>query len=116
MRCTPRSPRCSAPAEFTGVRSEGVPRRPDDHLHQPSLTTMVTISGLSADQVRIDGWIAPGGEVSVELRTRDRTFTVSSDADGRFVFDERAAWPCPVRLHPRAGGDGPGVVTPTIEL
>ena len=31
---------------------------------------MITMTALSADRVRVDGWIAPGGGVDVELRTR----------------------------------------------
>jgi hypothetical protein len=74
-------------AELTGVRSAGAADTQSITFTSTSLTTMVTITVLSADRVRIDGWLAPVGEVSVELRTRDRTLSVTSDADGRFVFD-----------------------------
>ena len=103
-------------AEFTGVRSAGAADTQSITFTSTSLTTMVTITVLSADQVRIDGWLAPVGEVSVELRTRDRTFTVSSDADGRFVFESVPRGLAQFAMHPRAGEDGPGVVTPTIEI
>lgn len=103
-------------AEFTGVRSAGAADTQSITFTSTSLTTMVTITVLSADQVRIDGWLAPVGEVSVELRTRDRTFTVSSDADGRFVFESVPRGLAQFTMHPRAGEDGPGVVTPTIEI
>jgi hypothetical protein len=103
-------------AELTGVRSAGAADTQSITFTSTSLTTMVTITVLSADRVRIDGWLAPVGEVSVELRTRDRTLSVTSDADGRFVFESVPRGLAQFVMHPRAGENGPGVVTPTIEI
>jgi hypothetical protein len=103
-------------AELTGVRSASAADTQSITFTSTSLTTMVTITVLSADRVRIDGWLAPVGEVSVELRTRDRTLSVTSDADGRFVFESVPRGLAQFAMHPRAGENGPGVVTPTIEI
>jgi hypothetical protein len=103
-------------AELTGVRSSGAPDTQSITFTSTSLTTMVTITVLSADYVRVDGWLAPVGEVSVELRTRDRTFSVTSDPDGRFVFESVPRGLAQFAMHRGAGEDGPGVVTPTIEI
>jgi hypothetical protein len=103
-------------AELTGVRSAGAADTQSITFTSTSLTTMVTITVLSADRVRIDGWLAPVGEVSVELRTRDRTLSVTSDADGRFVFESVPRGLAQFVMHPPAGEDAPGVVTPTIDI
>ena len=55
-----------------------------------SLTTMISISPDGPDRIRIDGWIAPGAEASVELHQGALTRQVSADADGRFVFEDVA--------------------------
>jgi len=80
------------------------------------LTTMVTIAPEGPDRVRIDGWIAPGGGVTVELRTADERREVRADADGRFVFTDVPRGLAQFVL--RAPGDpAPApVVTPSIEL
>jgi hypothetical protein len=103
-------------AELTGVRSAGAADTQSITFTSPSLTTMVTITVLAADLVRVDGWLAPVGEVSVELRTRDRTLSVICDADGRFVFERVPRGLAQFAMHPRAGEGGPEVVTPTIEI
>ena len=42
----------------------------------------------TAPLATIDGWIAPGGNVTVELRTEEGRRQVVADADGRFVFTD----------------------------
>ena len=81
-----------------------------------NLTTMVTIAPEGPDRVRIDGWIAPGAGVTVELRTADARREVRADADGRFVFTDVPRGLAQFVL--RAPGDpAPApVVTPSIEL
>ena len=77
---------------------------------------MVTIAPDGPDRVRIDGWIAPGGNVAVELRTEDGRRQVVADDDGRFVFTDVPHGLAQFVL--RAPGDpAPApVVTPSIEL
>jgi hypothetical protein len=81
-----------------------------------SLTTMVTISPAGADRVRIDGWIAPGGGVTVELRTATGAFEIRADADGRFVFDDVPRGLAKFVLRAPGGSSETPVVTPSIEL
>jgi ABC-type Na+ efflux pump permease subunit len=68
--------------DLAGVRSEGAVDAQTVTFTSSSLTTMVTITPAGADRVRIDGWAAPGGGVTVELRIVDETLTVTADADG----------------------------------
>ncbi|HKC27006.1 MAG TPA: hypothetical protein VKB75_03245 [Jatrophihabitans sp.] len=81
-----------------------------------ALTTMVTIVPTSADRVRIDGWIAPGGGIAVELRGEDATRQTVADADGRFVFDDVPHGLAQFVLRPVDNGSSGPVVTPSIEV
>lgn len=56
-----------------------------------SLTVMVTITPAGQGGCRIDGWIAPGAAIRVELRTDKGSRDVVADEDGRFEF---AGVPC----------------------
>ena len=76
---------------------------------------MVTITPTAADRVRIDGWVAPGGGVVVELRIVDETRTTTADPDGRFVFDDVPRGLAQFTLR-APNGARPPVVTPSIEL
>lgn len=81
-----------------------------------TLTTMVTITHLSTERVRIDGWVAPGGGVPVELRRVGNSATTTADADGRFVFENVPRGLAQFVLHPPAGTGRAAVVTPSVEL
>ena len=81
-----------------------------------SLTTMIAISPDGPDRIRIDGWIAPAAEASVELHQGSLRRQVPADADGRFVFEDVAhgltrfvVSPADPRLHPP-------VMTPAVEI
>ncbi len=100
---------------LTGVRSEGVSEAQTITFTSSTLTTMVTIAPAGPDNVRIDGWIAPGGGVQVELRHDDTSRHTVADADGRFVFDEVPHGLVGFVLRV-PGGDARPVVTPSIEL
>jgi hypothetical protein len=52
-----------------------------------NLTVMVTLGAASATGIRLDGWIAAGGGLRVELRARGGTRGTVADAEGRFVLD-----------------------------
>ena len=69
--------------DLAGVRSDSTTDAQTVTFTSANLTIMVTITALSAENVRIDGWVAPGGGVSVDLRSVDRTLTETADADGR---------------------------------
>jgi hypothetical protein len=79
-------------------------------------TVMVTITPLSADSVRVDGWIAPGAGVVVELRLPTGSRHATADEDGRFVIDDVARGLAQFVLRPAAGTGGTPVVTPSLEL
>lgn len=81
-------------------------------------TTMITITDQSADVVRVDGWIAPGERLLVELRTTADVLRVESDEDGRFALAQVPRGLAQLALR-RLGADStsdPLVVTPSIEL
>ncbi len=80
-----------------------------------SLTVMITLSARDDGRIRIDGWAAPAGELTVELHRPDGMVSTVADEDGRFVFD--AVGPGPASLLLRAlGAGGDAVTTPIIEL
>lgn len=81
-----------------------------------SLTTMVTITPAGAERVRIDGWAAPGGGISVELRTVAERLQARADSDGRFVFEDVPRGLAQFVLRAAGGSVHPPVVTPSIEL
>jgi hypothetical protein len=94
--------RTEAPAEVETITFSGT-----------SLTTMVTISQVDSDTVRIDGWSAPGGGTHVELRLQAETRTTVADEDGRFVFDDVPHGMAQFLLRPP---DGTPVITPSLQL
>ncbi|PZS13986.1 MAG: hypothetical protein DLM57_15465, partial [Pseudonocardiales bacterium] len=81
-----------------------------------SLTTMVTITLTSADRARLDGWVAPGGGVSIEVRVSDGSQHTTADADGRFVFDDVPRGLAQFVLRPPTGSTQSTVITPSIEI
>jgi hypothetical protein len=81
-----------------------------------SLTVMVVISRSGPDRVRVDGWAAPGGGASIEMRQGPRSQSTEADADGMFVFEDVphgvtrfVVWPASQDAHPP-------VVTPDVEI
>lgn len=105
-------------AEPVGARTEDVGATAAQTITftSPSLTTMITISPAGPERVRIDGWAAPGGGVSVELRVVDGRLHTTADADGRFVFDDVPRGLAQFVLRPPVGHTHPPVITPSIEL
>jgi hypothetical protein len=81
-----------------------------------SLTTMVTISPAGPDRVRIDGWCAPGGNVSVELRQGSTSLYTDADSDGRFVFDDVPHGMTRLVVRAPEPPAHPPVVTPAVEI
>lgn len=104
----------SAP-DLAGVRADGATAQTVTFT-SASLTTMITITPVATETVRIDGWVAPGGGVTVELRTSTSVHSTTADADGRFVFTEVARGYAQFVLRQPAGVDAAPVVTPSIEL
>lgn len=84
-----------------------------------NLTVMVTITPVGTEQYRLDGWLAPGGGMHVELRLERGGNDTHADDDGRFEFDRVPAGLAQLVFHPTEGGEArlPNpVVTPAIDL
>jgi hypothetical protein len=102
-------------ANLAGVRADTDSDVQTITFTSSSLTTMITVTPASGDRVRVDGWIAPGGPVAVELRSRVESRRTTADEDGRFVFEDVPRGLAQFVLQP-AGAEGPTVVTPAIEI
>lgn len=98
-----------------GVRSAAEGEIQTVTFTSSTLSTMVTITPTSPDRARIDGWVAPGGGVRVELRVIDRSLDAIADGDGRFVFDDVPRGLVQFVLRAPTG-DAKPVVTPSIEI
>jgi hypothetical protein len=81
-----------------------------------SLTTMIAISPDGPDRIRIDGWIAPAAEASVELHQGTLRRQVAADADGRFVFEDVAHGLVRFVVSPADPSLHPPVMTPAVEI
>lgn len=103
-------------SDLVGVRGDDVAEAQTITFTSATLTTMITISSLSADRARIDGWIAPGRDVAVELRRVDGSEHTTADADGHFVFADVPRGLAQLVLRPPDGDGSPPVVTPSVEL
>lgn len=77
-----------------------------------TLDTMVTLTEAPDGTVRVDGWVAPGAAMRVEVLLAGSTLEVASDDDGRFVLESVPKGLAKFVLHP----DGRTVLSPTIEL
>jgi len=77
-----------------------------------TLDTMVTLTDAPDGTVRVDGWIAPGSALRVEVLLESARLEVESDDDGRFVLESVPKGLAKFALHPV----GRTVLSPTIEL
>lgn len=102
--------------DLAGVRASGATEAQTITFTSASLTTMVTITVTSADRARLDGWVAPGGGVAVELRVQDHSLHTTADADGRFVFADVPRGLAQFVLRPAAGTSQSPVITPSIDI
>ncbi len=83
-----------------------------------SRTVMVTIVDRPDDLVRIDGWLAPGAPLRVELKLPEPSaarLAVADDA-GRFVFEGVPHGLAQLLVHPVEGTGAPTLVTPSLVL
>jgi hypothetical protein len=101
---------------LVGVRSDSATEAQTITFTSASLSLMITISPTSADRTRVDGWAAPGGGVTVELRSVDGTATRVADADGRFVFEDVPRGLAQFVVRQPGSDPRPPVVTPSIEI
>jgi hypothetical protein len=77
-----------------------------------TLDTMVTLTDAPDGTVRVDGWIAPGSSMRVEILLEGSRLEVESDDDGRFVCESVPKGLAKFALHP----GGRTVLSPAIEL
>jgi hypothetical protein len=101
---------------LVGVRSGDATEVQNVTFTSTNLTTMVTITPLSADRVRIDGWAAPGGGLDVELRATGAALRATADEDGRFAFEDVPRGMAQFVLRPTVASGFAPVMTPSIEL
>ncbi|MFF5296103.1 hypothetical protein [Paractinoplanes globisporus] len=82
-----------------------------------SRTVMITIVERGDNLVRVDGWLAPGAALLVELRLPEPAAprVVTADDTGRFVLDEVPHGLAQLLIHPPDAGT-PRVVTPSLLL
>lgn len=78
------------------------------------LTVMISVHA-EAGRVRVDGWAAPAGELSVELHQGGDVTSTTSDVDGRFSFSDIERGPARLVLRRPSEPTVP-IVTPQIEL
>ncbi|KRD44363.1 hypothetical protein [Cellulomonas sp.] len=78
------------------------------------LTVMISVHA-EAGRVRVDGWAAPAGELSVELHQGGDVTSTTSDVDGRFSFSDIERGPARLVLRRPSDPTVP-IVTPQIEL
>ena len=101
-------------AETVGARGTSYDRATTVTFASDSLSAMVTIDEGSGQNVRISGWTSEGG-VEVELRERSRSRTTTSDAQGRFSFDDVERGLVHFVFRQETGGVAP-VITPALEI
>ncbi|ACU34410.1 hypothetical protein [Actinosynnema mirum] len=104
-------------ASLTGVR--GVGQQGTITFTVDDLTLMVNFTSMGARH-RIDGWLVPAGEHTVEVRVADHgSTTTKADDVGRFVVPDVPAGTTQIIVHLADGAGGVAgktVVTPTIVL
>jgi hypothetical protein len=102
-----------AAEEFTGSGARAGERTRTITFDADSRTVMITVVDRPGDLVRLDGWLAPGEAVRVDLRLGEPApaRTVTADPTGRFVFDEVPHGLAQLLVH-----GTPSVVTPSLVL
>jgi hypothetical protein len=102
-----------AAEQFAGSGARAGERTRTITFDADSRTVMITILERPDNLVRIDGWLAPGEALRVELRVPEPAAarTVTADATGRFVFDEVPHGLAQLLVH-----GTPSVVTPSLVL
>lgn len=85
-----------------------------------SRAVMITMTDQADGLVRLDGWLAPGAALRVELRMPEPASPrmVIADPAGRFAFDGVPHGIAQLLVHPPdgAGAGAPRVVTPAFSL
>jgi len=80
------------------------------------LTAMVTVTRAAAEQVRVDGWLAPAAVLRVRVRMQEGVDETVSDESGRFVLEGLPEGFAQLTFEPVDGQAGERVVTPLFQL
>ena len=102
--------------DLVGARAEAAAEIRTVTFTSQSMSTMVTITPMTGDRVRIDGWATDGAGVEVELRTVTTRQTTTADDDGRFVFEDVPRGMAQFVLRHPGDSARPPVVTPALEI
>jgi hypothetical protein len=103
----------------TPVGARGEERARTVTFSSESLTVMVTITPTTHRRCRIDGWIAPGAAIRVELRNDRGSQDVIADVDGRFDFADVSCGMVQLVFHPTPDIEvqlRSPVVTPAVQV
>lgn len=100
--------------EAIGARGTDYDRATSVTFTSDSLSVMVTIDERTTKTAGISGWTSDGG-VEVELRERSRSRTTTSDAHGRFAFEDVERGLVHFVFRHDDAGVSP-VITPAIEI
>lgn len=103
----------------TPVGARGEERARTVTFSSESLTVMVTITPTAHRECRIDGWIAPGAPIRVELRSDRGSRDAIADVDGRFDFAEVSCGLVQLVFHPTPDIEvqlRSPVVTPAVQV
>ncbi|ROS76766.1 hypothetical protein [Cellulomonas sp. PhB143] len=101
-----------APAALATVRGEAPVEARTITFTSESATIMITLSPDDGG-VRVDGWVAPAGELQVELRSPGEVRRTTTDHDGRFVLTRTGRGPASLVVR---RPDGTAVSSPVIEI
>lgn len=107
------------PVDLSGVRGDPATVRTETlTFAAESLTAMITVTHVSPDRVRLDGWVAPAQRLQVRVRLHQGQLETLADDAGRFSFADLPDGFVQLSFHPETGGDGGSsvVVTPSFEL
>jgi hypothetical protein len=107
-----------AEEQFIGSGARGAERIRTITFDAASRTVMMTIADRPDNLVRIDGWLAPGEAVRVELRLPEPSGARHAYADdaGRFVFESVPHGLAQLLVHPPDDSGRPVLVTPSLVL
>ena len=100
-------------SDLAGVRTDDATTVQTVTFTTARLSVVVTVTPLSAERARVDGWIAGEPGAGVELRSVAGVLTELSDEDGRFVFEDAPRGLAQFTVRPASA---PPVVTPSIEI
>lgn len=101
-----------------GSGARGTERTRTITFDAQSRTVMITVTDQADGLVRVDGWLAPGAALRVELRMPEpaQPRIVIADPAGRFAFGGVPHGIAQLLVHPAADDVGPRVVTPAFSL